>query len=377
MSRVDHEGWLTSRLRELYPSHDEWVVDGVCSASIASEDKGSTLDIICSFLGAHGELSDLVDELFRRKGGKDIDDKEEGLRNSEGSKANKEEEEVAGSVPKFLSIQDGTSGAERGKRCKSKAQGSQVTTLTSSSGKPLQPKDLNRRVVNCLACGKIFDCRPKNGVMNESAKAFLENSGQCTFCGTQVALDATHEDAAGRNESETKKEKSVDLSRVKDASRVASSASTGSRTGMLVKMTSHYNEDCGVSTQVAAARAKDAKDRLVEFDRTAASRTVVIDDQSDWFEIDGNAWLDESERVELKKQAAVGAGREIKEEHSSVNHMYSSSTPPKIISGNDSLPDFFSFALVVVSRKTWWRHTHRKREKRRKRDEEEVGRPFH
>jgi len=43
----------------------------------------------------------------------------------------------------------------------------------------------------------------------------------------------------------------------------------------------------------------------VDFDRNCAARTVVIDDQSDWFEIDGNAWLDESERSELKKQVKV------------------------------------------------------------------------
>ena len=29
----------------------------------------------------------------------------------------------------------------------------------------------------------------------------------------------------------------------------------------------------------------------------------MIDDQSDWFEIDGNSWLDEQERAEMKKQA--------------------------------------------------------------------------
>jgi len=69
-------------------------------------------------------------------------------------------------------------------------------------------------------------------------------------------------------------------------------------------MTNNFAEDSSLSPLDLAARAKVAKDRLVEFDRTAASRTTVIDDQSDWFEIDGNAWLDESERAELKRQAA-------------------------------------------------------------------------
>ena len=33
------------------------------------------------------------------------------------------------------------------------------------------------------------------------------------------------------------------------------------------------------------------RDRLVEYDRTAAKRTAVVDDQSDFFEIDSNEWL--------------------------------------------------------------------------------------
>lgn len=33
------------------------------------------------------------------------------------------------------------------------------------------------------------------------------------------------------------------------------------------------------------------KNRLVEYDRNAAQRTQVVDDQSDYFEIDSNAWL--------------------------------------------------------------------------------------
>lgn len=35
------------------------------------------------------------------------------------------------------------------------------------------------------------------------------------------------------------------------------------------------------------------KDRLVDYDRNAQQRTTVIDNQSDYFEIDTNAWLSE------------------------------------------------------------------------------------
>ena len=64
-----------------------------------------------------------------------------------------------------------------------------------------------------------------------------------------------------------------------------------------------YDSSADTSQTEATARAIDAKNRLVDFDRTAASRTVVMNDQSDWFEIDGNSWLDEQERAEMKKQA--------------------------------------------------------------------------
>ena len=68
---------------------------------------------------------------------------------------------------------------------------------------------------------------------------------------------------------------------------------------------------CDVPIPDAVTIAWESKDRLVDFDRAAASRTVIIDDQSDWFEIDGNAWLDKSERDEMKTGSGrfSGAGR--------------------------------------------------------------------
>ena len=50
----------------------------------------------------------------------------------------------------------------------------------------------------------------------------------------------------------------------------------------------------GSSAEEADARVTDAvafKNRLVGYDRNAAQRTKVIDDQSDYFEIDSNTWL--------------------------------------------------------------------------------------
>ena len=52
-------------------------------------------------------------------------------------------------------------------------------------------------------------------------------------------------------------------------------------------------------------RAREFAARLVEYDRSAAQRTAVIDDQGDFFEIDSNAWLTPEERDNFKKQQAL------------------------------------------------------------------------
>lgn len=49
-------------------------------------------------------------------------------------------------------------------------------------------------------------------------------------------------------------------------------------------------------------RAREFAARLVEYDRSAAQRTTVIDDQGDFFEVDSNAWLTPEERDNFKKQ---------------------------------------------------------------------------
>jgi hypothetical protein len=47
----------------------------------------------------------------------------------------------------------------------------------------------------------------------------------------------------------------------------------------------------------ATAKAIAFKDRLVDYDRHSQKRTTVIDNQSDYFEIDTNAWLSEDVRT--------------------------------------------------------------------------------
>jgi hypothetical protein len=54
-----------------------------------------------------------------------------------------------------------------------------------------------------------------------------------------------------------------------------------------------------------AERARKFAERLVEYDRSAARRSTVIDDQGDFFEVDSNAWLTPEERDNFKKQQAL------------------------------------------------------------------------
>jgi hypothetical protein len=50
-------------------------------------------------------------------------------------------------------------------------------------------------------------------------------------------------------------------------------------------------EESMAPTSDAEFAAEAYAKRLVEYDRNSAARTTVIDDQSDYYEIEGNSWL--------------------------------------------------------------------------------------
>lgn len=122
-----------------------------------------------------------------------------------------------------------------------KKKGGKVITLAEAAkgavvfqqGKPCSCQARRHRLVsNCLSCGKIV-CEQ-------------EGEGPCNFCGALVLKEEST--YAGLSDM------AVPLSEVEAA---------------------------------AEAYAK----RLVEYDRNSSSRTKVIDDQSDYYEIEGNSWL--------------------------------------------------------------------------------------
>jgi len=100
-------------------------------------------------------------------------------------------------------------------------------------GQPCSCQACRRKLVsNCLSCGKIV-CEQ-------------EGEGPCSFCGSLVLRE-------------------------------------GSTYAGL--------DDLAGSLSDAEAAAEAYAKRLVDYDRNSATRTAVIDDQTDYYEFEGNTWL--------------------------------------------------------------------------------------
>ncbi len=127
-------------------------------------------------------------------------------------------------------------------------------------------------VCNCLSCGKVYDCRrhSNNGQEEKqdtmwsyscqdpaTVSSFLSNGGVCLVCGTLVERAAKE---------------------------------LGVVDGELSTNDEH---------EVAAYALRDT---LVAFDRDAAARTTVIDDQNEYYDIDANAWLSDDEREGMREK---------------------------------------------------------------------------
>lgn len=118
-------------------------------------------------------------------------------------------------------------------------------SIVFQQGKPCSCQARRHRLVsNCLSCGKIV-CEQ-------------EGEGPCNYCGALVLKE-------------------------------------GSTYGGL--------DEGGVPLLSDAEAAAEAyAKRLVEYDRDSAARTTVIDDQSDYYEIEGNSWLSMEEKELLRKK---------------------------------------------------------------------------
>lgn len=104
-----------------------------------------------------------------------------------------------------------------------------------------------------------------------------EYGGLCTFCGAQVALSYGEQSQVNAPPTPSLQ------SSAKPPQTPAPPQPTPS--------VSAPNAQASNEEESKQADAIAFKNRLVGYDRNAAQRTKVIDDQSDYFEIDSNTWL--------------------------------------------------------------------------------------
>jgi len=124
----------------------------------------------------------------------------------------------------------------------------------------------HKLINNCLGCGRVVCAQ--------------EGSGPCLFCGKLVC---------------TKEEKEI-LSRNSRKSEKLEQKLMNIPNNFSLKDSSDHKP-----TQ-ALQKALKYKQRLLEYDRMHKSHTKVIDDESDYYNVDSNVWLSEKEKQLLTKK---------------------------------------------------------------------------
>lgn len=151
----------------------------------------------------------------------------------------------------------------------------------------------------CLAAGRplLFSC----GQAGSAFVCLAESGGICTFCGNQVTSLRYADGSAVQPAAST----SSATAAAEQQGQPASGAETGAGAGpSTAPAAPEQQAQQKRQLSESEAAALELKNRLVEYDRNSAKRTTVIDDQSDFFEIDSNAWLNDEVR------AGMGRGRE-------------------------------------------------------------------
>ncbi|CAF0978379.1 unnamed protein product [Brachionus calyciflorus] len=155
------------------------------------------------------------------------------------------------------------------------------------NNQPLQKKNINRKpcecqatkhklVANCLKCGRIV-CEQ-------------EGSGPCYFCDNLVCTRQELEKISrGSNKGENLKQDL--LSRDWSAFDKLSQTISGE---IQAETTSQADEE-------NLRKAIEHKNKLIDFDRTSAKRTQVIDDESDYFNTNSK-WLSQQQRGQLEQK---------------------------------------------------------------------------
>jgi len=306
--------WFLPELKRAFPLAEDWLLDGLSQTCVASASVEEMCDATRNFIGeeAVAEALRLSEMLFERK---KKDREEENKTNAPSSSSRdddgelklrkakektttsdgdggREEDQKKGeakayrkydSIEKPSRTNDASSKAthsvvrehrsilvKMSKKKSSGEDGGKRKDRMKNPGDALEVGDLLKpRAANCLRCGKIFrfDLDASGAVAENDARVFLESSGKCTFCDAFVNVKLR--DGLVWN-------------------------------GGIGYATEHEQEE---DTEGGKAAAERLKDQLVSFDRSGASRTKVVDDQSEWYDhgdVDAEAWLAEDERRALK-----------------------------------------------------------------------------
>jgi len=308
--------WFLPELKRAFPLAEDWLLDGLSQTCVASASVEEMCDAMRNFIGeeAVADALRLSEMLFEKK--KDyqgekkktsspsslsrIDDGDVELKlrkvkektTTSDDDGGKEEDQKKGEAKAYRKYDSIEKPSCTNDQTSSKATNSVVrehrsilvkmSKKKSSSGEDVgkrkdrmkNPGDalevgdlLKPRAANCLRCGKIFrfDLDASGAVAENDARVFLESSGKCTFCDAFVNVKL--------------------------------------RDGLVWNGGIGYATEQEEDTEGGKAAAERLKDQLVSFDRSGASRTKVVDDQSEWYDhgdVDAEAWLAEDERRALK-----------------------------------------------------------------------------
>jgi hypothetical protein len=256
------QSWLHAALLELFPTSDAWVVDGVAAALLACDTEHEACATVTNFLGESERTSDVVADLFarkqREKSGGALSAPPDVIVGADGRQARAYHKApvVADSTPR-------KQAAATVPTPRASSSSAAVAQSTATSG-PLW----RGRVVNCLRCGKVHDCRGDEASLPASLIQFLATN-VCTFCGAPV------------------------------------------RDGDQAETSGQETDSEAAAAAAAAAAASAAHERLVAFDREGVGRSRLIDDQSDYVTAEeANPWLSPEERAALKAAAKAAAAEE-------------------------------------------------------------------
>lgn len=267
-------------------------MDGVVEAIASAETPQEVDAIVQDYMGGGDQAKQLVQDFLRAQGRSVMPS---GSNPATSGSSSQSQSAIPSKHTAEVHRQHAKKGVKEGQR-----QGGALTIKHTAArkgkggegaGKAGPPgSDLERKVVNCLCCGKVYDFRLAGaGQLTNDLLRFLEYGGLCTFCGAQLAM--SYNEQSQTNQSQTPP-LPVPATPTQDPPALQATASSQVITSRV------ENPD-----ETKEADAVAFKDRLVGYDRNAAQRTKVIDDQSDYFEIDSNTWLSQQERNELKARA--------------------------------------------------------------------------